>query len=248
MDSKERFTAYADDYTKYRPGYPSGAIDHLLEACGLAPGMAVADIGAGTGKLTGLLLARGLRVYAVEPNDAMRGAMEQALAGTPGFLPVKASAEETGLPDASVHVVTAAQAFHWFDQSKFREECRRILKPGGKVALIWNRRDLSDPVMAAYEAVIQAHHDDMPNKTMRDIEEAAYASFIAHYDVYRLASCQSFDYEGLVGRALSGSYAPRPGHPRHKALLAALLELFEQHKRDNRVTFVYRTEVIVGAL
>jgi SAM-dependent methyltransferase len=248
MDSKERFTAYAGDYVKYRPGYPPEAIDSLLHACGLAPGMAVADVGAGTGKLTGPLLARGLRVYAVEPNDAMRTAMEQALAGTPGFLPVKASAEETGLPDASVEAVTAAQAFHWFDRVKFREECRRILRPGGKVALVWNRRDTTDAFQAAYEDVIQAHHDDMPNKTMRDMDEEAYASFFAHYDIYRLASRQSFDCEGLVGRALSSSYAPRPGHPRHEALCEALQGLFERHQKNGQVTFAYQTEVVVGEI
>jgi len=247
MDSKERFTACADVYVKYRPSYPPEAIDCLMAACGLAPGMAVADIGAGTGKLARLLLERGLAVHAVEPNDAMRGAMEQALAGAPGLHPVRASAEETGLPATSVEAVTAAQAFHWFDRARFKEECRRILKPGGKVALVWNKRDLSDPFMAAYEDVIQANHDDMPNRTMHDIEEA-YAPFFAHYNIHRIASWQSLDFEGLVGRALSSSYAPQPGHPRHAALLDALRGLFERYNRDGRVTFVYRTEVVVGKI
>jgi len=97
MDSKERFSGCADNYVKYRPSYPPEAIDCLMEVCGLAFGMSSADVGAGTGKLTRLLLERGLAVYAVEPNDAMRTAMEQSCAGMPGFLPVKASAEETGL-------------------------------------------------------------------------------------------------------------------------------------------------------
>jgi len=246
MDSKERFTAHAGDYVKYRPGYPAEAIDCLMEACGLIPGMAVADVGAGTGKLTGLLLAKGLTVYAVEPNDAMRGAMELSLAGTPGFVPLKAAAEETGLPGACVDAVTAAQAFHWFDRARFRDECRRVLKPGGKAALVWNRRDLTDPFMAAYENVREAIRNDTPKMNLRDIDEAAYASFFAGYKIYRFRSGQCLDYEGLVGRALSSSQAPRPGHSNYEPLREALLGLFEQYQVNGLVTLVMQSEVVVG--
>jgi ubiquinone/menaquinone biosynthesis C-methylase UbiE len=248
QDSKERFTKHVDNYVKYRPGYPAEAMDCLLRECGLTAGSVVADVGAGTGKFTRGLLERGLTVYAVEPNDAMREAAIAELAGFDSFHAVKAAAEDTGLPDSSVDAVTAAQAFHWFDQARFKAECRRILKPGGKVALVWNCRDTHAPLMAAYEAVIQAHHDDMPNKTMRNVteDEEAYRAFFADYAVHRFASYQALDYESLVGRALSSSYAPLPGHPQHEPLRAALRELFEQYQQDGQVVFTYKTEVIVG--
>ncbi len=248
MDNKERFTAHADNYVKYRPSYPAQAIDCILEQCGLTRGMSVADIGSGTGKLTTLLLARGLHVYAVEPNAAMRSKAEQLLGETTGFYSVDAGAEETGLPAASVDAVTVAQAFHWFDQARFKLECKRILRSGGKAALVWNQRDTSNAFMKAYEAAIQAHHDEIPNETRTNIGEEVYATFFTQYDVFRFAASQCLDLEGLIGRALSSSYSPKPGHSEYEPLCASLRALFEQFQVNGQVEFIYRTEVVVGTV
>lgn len=246
LDSKERFTPCVEHYVKHRPSYPVQAIDCLMEACGLAPGMAAADIGAGTGKLTGLLLQRGLHVSAVEPNEAMRSAAEQAFAGTPGFTSVAASAEEIGLPASAFDAVTAAQAFHWFDRARFKAECQRILRPGGHVALLWNRRDTEDPFMAQYEAIIEQYHGDRPNQAMKQIDRAVFDDFFTTYGIDHFSSAQVFDYDGLAGRALSSSYAPRPGHPAYEPLLTALRNLFEQNENNGQIPFVYCSEVVVG--
>ncbi|MDR2753935.1 MAG: class I SAM-dependent methyltransferase [Oscillospiraceae bacterium] len=247
QDSKERFTPHVENYVRYRPGYPAEAVDCLVQTCGLAQGCAVADIGAGTGKLSRLLLARGLTVFAVEPNAAMRAAAEEALGKIPGFYSVAAPAEDTGLRAATIDCVTAAQAFHWFDPVQFRAECRRILKPGGKVALVWNQRDVADPFMQTYEAILQAHHNETPNQTAKELNEVVFAHFFAGgYQTHRFTSFQSFDYEGLLGRVLSSSYAPLPGHPQHNPLKAALRALFEQHQQNGQVRFAYDTKVFVG--
>jgi SAM-dependent methyltransferase len=247
LDSKERFTDYVEDYVRYRPSYPAALLDQLLLVCGLAAGSVAADIGAGTGKFTRLLLERGLTVYAVEPNNAMRAAAREALSSFGGFRSVAAPAERTTLPDTSADVVTAAQAFHWFDRNAFRDECRRILRPGGRVALVWNRRDGSAPVMRDYEEIIQAHHDDRPNRTMRDMGPDSYGPFFAGgYETHTVLSDQWMDCEGLVGRALSSSYAPRPGHPQHEPLQAALRALFDRYQEDGKIRFQYRSELIAG--
>ena len=106
----------------------------------LRPSDVVADVGSGTGILTALLLDHGNTVHAVEPNAAMAAEATARLGGNPRFHAVAGRAEATGLPDASCDVVTAAQAFHWFDIDPTRREFRRILRPGGAVVLVWNIR------------------------------------------------------------------------------------------------------------
>jgi len=126
MDNTQRFTDRVDTYVKFRPSYPKEAIDYLYETVGLGAGGEIADVGAGTGKFTRLLLERGSVVYAVEPNDAMREAAKEALGDTPGFHAVPGTAEATQLPDGSVDTIVCAQAFHWFDREKAKQEFKRF--------------------------------------------------------------------------------------------------------------------------
>src|SRR5436190_381607 len=114
-DPRKRFSSRVEAYAKYRPGYPAGVIELFQRECGLKPGASVADIGSGTGIFSELLLKTGVTVYGVEPNADMRAAAEKSLATYPGFHSVDGSGEQTGLPDASIDLVTCAQAFHWLD-------------------------------------------------------------------------------------------------------------------------------------
>ncbi|MCW5625403.1 MAG: class I SAM-dependent methyltransferase, partial [Burkholderiales bacterium] len=139
-DAAVRFSNRVTDYVRARPGYPPELLSLLQRHCGLTTASVVADIGSGTGLLTTLLLEAGCRVFGVEPNREMREAGTQALQRFPAFVAVEGSAETTTLPDATIDVVTAAQAFHWFDRIRARAEFARILKPGGWVVLIWNDR------------------------------------------------------------------------------------------------------------
>ena len=149
MDSTQRFSTRVEAYVKYRPGYPAAMLDFLARELAMGPESQVADIGAGTGILTALLAPRVARVWAVEPNDDMRAAAKRLLAqvGNIGWL--HGSAEATGLPTGAMDLVTVAQAFHWFDRAAFRQECQRLLKPGGQVALIWNDRLTNTPFLKA---------------------------------------------------------------------------------------------------
>src|SRR5918993_4084691 len=130
-----RFSSRADAYAKYRPGYPAGVVEILKSECGLTADSVVADVGSGTGILTELLLKNGNRVFGIEPNEAMRLFSEEALKDYQQFESVNGSAEATALPDDSVDIVVAAQAFHWFDRQKTKREFRRILKQNGWVVL-----------------------------------------------------------------------------------------------------------------
>jgi ubiquinone/menaquinone biosynthesis C-methylase UbiE len=150
------FARSADAYDRARPEYPADAIAWLATRLGLRAGRTVLDLAAGTGKLTRPLAATGASVVAVEPLAEMRariGGTARALAGT---------AEAIPLGDASVDAVTVGQAFHWFDGPAALAEIHRVLRPGGALALVWNRRPLEDPVHAAIAQIIEPYRGDAP--------------------------------------------------------------------------------------
>jgi SAM-dependent methyltransferase len=250
IDPKERFSSRVGDYVRYRPSYPRGLLDLLARECGLGPHSVVADVGSGTGILTGLLLGLGASVMAIEPNAAMRAAADRALGGERGFRSVDGSAEATGLSPASVDLVTAAQAFHWFDPPRARAEFVRILKPGGSVALIWNQR-ADTPFNRDYEAMLEQFAPDYANVRERDraAEPKVRAFFAPQAPRFvRFDSEQRFDEAGLQGRLASSSYAPREGDPLHGPLLRRLAEIFATYARGGTVTFAYDTVAWYGPL
>lgn len=132
-----RFGDVADRYERARPLYPQAALLELAARCGLRSGTPVVDLGAGTGKLTRQVAALGADVVAVEPAAGMRRRLE---AKVPDVPVLDGTAEDIPLPDASVEVVTAGQAFHWFDTRRALDEIARVLRPNGWLALLWNEQ------------------------------------------------------------------------------------------------------------
>jgi SAM-dependent methyltransferase len=146
----DSFGAAAAAYERARPSYPEAALDWLLPA----GARRVLDLGAGTGKLTRQIQARGLEVVAVEPSDGMRAELSRAL---PDVVALAGSAERIPLDDTSVDAVLVGQAWHWFDPARAVPEVARVLAPGGQLGLVWNIRDLSDPWMEAFSRLEPAH-------------------------------------------------------------------------------------------
>jgi SAM-dependent methyltransferase len=134
------FDAGAGDYERARPGYPHEAGEVLARELGLGPGSRVCDLAAGTGKFTRVLVGRGLDVVAVEPVAGMRAQLAEVL---PEVRVLDGTAEAIPIHDAAFDALTVAQAFHWFQADLALAEIRRVLRPGGGVALLWNRRDES---------------------------------------------------------------------------------------------------------
>ncbi|HET7152417.1 MAG TPA: methyltransferase domain-containing protein [Candidatus Kapabacteria bacterium] len=250
-DSTTRFSSRVDNYVKYRPGYPAEVIDVLKKECGLTRDSIIADIGSGTGILTELLLKNGNRVFGIEPNKDMRDAGERLLKNYSHFTSVNATAEATTLPDHSVDLITAGQAFHWFDRDKCRDEFKRILKPGGWIALIWNERRVdSTPFLRAYETLLHTYGTDYEKIDHRQITPEVIQEFFRENKIKRMSleNKQIFDFDGLRGRLLSSSYVPEQGHPRYEPMLRAAEELFDTYKTNGKVSFDYDTNIYVGHL
>jgi len=250
-DSTQRFSDRVENYTRYRPSYPPSVITALRDRARLIRDSTVADIGSGTGILTALLLPVAKRVYAVEPNAAMRAAAETRFRGEPGFISIAATAESTTLVSAAVDLITVGQAFHWFDRRACRAEFARILKPAGHVALIWNER-LTDstPFLSDYEKLLRTLPTDYDQVKHSHMDEDAIRNFFhpGHFEKTETPNEQTFDLPGLVGRTLSASYVPNPGQPGHERFIADLERLFATHAQAGQVSLLYQTRLYLGRL
>jgi len=250
-DSTQRFSSRAECYAKYRPGYPSAVIATLRDECGLVPGSLVADIGAGPGLLTRLFLQNGNRVFAVEPNPAMRAAGERVLRDYPGFRSVTGRAEASTLEDRSVDFVVAAQAFHWFDQHRARDEFARVLRPAGWGMLVWNQVEIRSTLfLKAYKSLLQKYATSRTQVEHRERDEAAAVNLFGSggFKSRAFSHSQQLDHAGVRGRILSLSTMPESGHPKHEKMLDELAEIFQAHEVRGEVEFPYTTTMYYGQL
>jgi len=250
LDPTKRFSNRVENYLKYRPRYPAAIIPLLESECGLTPETLVADVGSGTGFMTEMFLSRGNRVVGVEPNAEMRSAGERLLTRYPKFSSVNATAEATALPDKSVDLIIAGQAFHWFDRRKTKIEFTRILKPGGWLVLVWNGfRVESSALVRGYQELLLTYGTDY-REVSREIEACDIETFFSPVKCgqARFDFKQVFDFEGLKGRLLSASYAPEQTDPRFDQMIDELQAVFEANKKDGTVDFDYETEVYYGQL
>ncbi len=156
--AQQGFSRQAEAYRRGRPGYPPQLQGWLRDALSLGPGRAVADVGAGTGKFTELLLATGAQVIAIEPVDAMR----ERIAPHPHLRAQAGTAQATGLAAASLDALVCAQSFHWFATHAALDEFARVLKPGARLGLVWNERDESVAWVAALTRIIAPYEGDAP--------------------------------------------------------------------------------------
>jgi ubiquinone/menaquinone biosynthesis C-methylase UbiE len=255
-DSKERFSSRVDAYREFRPRYPAAVIDLLEEQCGLSSNAVIADIGAGTGMLAELFLQHGNSVFAVEPNRAMRSACEELRSQYPKLTCVDGSAEITTLPDHCADFVTVGQALHWFNLEGARAEFVRILQPGGWCAVIYNERRMGgDAFHDGYEHILNEFGIDYETVRAKYPQQKKLAEFFSSVHGAAPAlqranfpNAQEFDFKGLLGRILSSSYMPQPGHPHYTAMLRAVEELFLRSQKDDQVQLEYDCVVTYGRL
>ncbi|MEM6352834.1 MAG: class I SAM-dependent methyltransferase [Cyanobacteria bacterium P01_D01_bin.14] len=251
VDPTHRFSDRVADYCRYRPGYPGALVDYLRQHCGLSSESAIADVGSGTGLLTQLFLEHGNPVVGIEPNPVMRSAGEHQLAHYGQFTSSGGRAEATGLAADSVDLIVVGQAFHWFKPTTTRLEFERILRPSGWLVLLWNERDLTDPFQQGYEALLQNYAPDyasVRHRRRQTLEQLRpfFAPGPVHQTCFDLV--QPRDFEGLQGRLMSCSYAPKTAHLAHEPMIVHLKNLFQQYQRQGRIDFCYQTQVYTGQL
>jgi SAM-dependent methyltransferase len=243
--ARSGFTIGAASYERGRPDYPTGAVAWTAGQLGLGPGRTVVDIGAGTGKLTRLLVPTGAKVIAVEPVEAMSALLRQLL---PTVELVQGTADRTGLAPASADAVTAGQAFHWFATPAGLAEIHRILRPGGGLGLIWNQRRRNHPTWVAVDELIDDLRRSEPDQNSQEWRQVLEASALfTPLKVATFDQTQHLTPEELVDRVISISYvAILP--PAQKAELAERLqEVAQKAERSDqgRVTLPYRTAAFV---
>jgi SAM-dependent methyltransferase len=244
----QRFSSRVEDYARFRPGYPAGLLPLLDNEVAFTADGHIADVGSGTGLLTEHFLRNGNFVFGVEPNPPMRAAAERFLAVYPRFTSVEGTAESTTLPSESVDGVVVAQAFHWFDGPRAITEFRRILKPAGFIALIWNvRNTAASAFMADYERIVHTFGSEFA-RSGRELVSAERLRELLGPDLrqYSLPNHQDLDWPGLRGRLLSASYMPLAGQPGHEPMLAELERAFHAHQQQARVRLDYETRIYLA--
>ena len=248
-DPTKRFSDRVDNYVKYRPTYPPEVLAYLKAECKLTDSSVIADVGAGTGIFTKLLLDEGYEVFAIEPNKPMLDSAVEQLSPYRNFNFINSGAECTELPNASVDLIVCAQSFHWFSNDNTRVEFSHILKPGGKAALIWNNRSTdTDEFAREYDALLQNDSVDYNKVNHKKIKDLNFKVFFkdGDYTLKSFPNVQVFDEEGLIGRAFSSSYVPPEGTEEGEKFLKLLKELFAKYNDNGKVSFHYQTEIYLG--
>jgi ubiquinone/menaquinone biosynthesis C-methylase UbiE len=247
LEPLKRFSSRAGDYQN-RWGYAPALLGYLRESYGLAASSTVADVGAGTGFLTRVLLQSGCRVHAVEPNAEMRAVAEAELGGNPNYISVPGQAEHLPLADASMDALTVGQALHWFQIEPARAEFLRVLKPGGWLAVadIRNFEGAND-LESAIEDVIQRYYvtigkaAEPPARVVRLFEGMEMRTV-------HLEHSYQCGRENFIRGFLNSSLAPEPGSGGYLQAAAELGALFAFHARGGVLTRTLETVVYSACL
>lgn len=246
MDNTEKFNNKGEIYAKSRPRYAEALFHHMKHTLHIPDGCTFADIGSGTGIFSEQLLSRGYHVYAVEPNADMRGKAEERLLTYPFFYSVDGTDRNTSLPTESIDCVTTAQAFHWFDPNAFKRECRRILKPNGRVILVYNSRDENAECNKALAALHRRYCPSFQGFSNGINDEKCSAFFDGTCEIFRADNSQSYDWRGYINRALSSSYSLREGDAHYTEYLADVRRLFDTFSEKDRVVVPMHTVAYIG--
>jgi ubiquinone/menaquinone biosynthesis C-methylase UbiE len=238
-----RFSDRANHYKLYRPGYPGAIIDYLQKTIGLDETFQVADIGSGTGIFSELFLKAGYGVNAIEPNLEMRMAAENKLGAYSGFNSIKATAEQTALPDHSIDLITVASAFHWFRPEETKKEFDRILKPSGHILLASNILQTDMPFLKAYKALKEKYSEKLMHNNRATLERISEFFYPAQVNTHSFTERQQLNEVGLKGHLLSFSTIPLEDDPRYADMMRELGGLFNLYNDQGRVEMVYESRL-----
>lgn len=244
----DRFNFRAENYDKFRPGYPHALLEYIYQHNKLNEDSVITELGAGTGILSFELAKWPCKLIAIEPNDEMRKKALGTLKGLRNCQVVNATAEKTTLLDSSIDLIICAQSFHWFNTNRAKTEFQRILKTNRKVAIIWNIRSAETDFEKAYEDFILQFSIDYVEVKRREFRGNNLDQFFkAHsfeekvfvYDTY-------LTFEQLLGRTLSYSYMPNIDNPVLPEMTIQLKSLFDKYNTKEIISLSYKTKLFMG--
>jgi SAM-dependent methyltransferase len=242
--AEQGFGTEAEVYEQARPSYPPDAVAWLGESLGIEPGRRVVDLAAGTGKLTRLLVPFGAGLVAIEPVAGMRAVLVRAVPGVPA---VAATAEAIPVADASIDVITVAQAFHWFDHERAIAELRRALRVGGRVALLWNARDRSRPWVDAVWAIMDRVEKRAPwrdHESWRVDDVTQWPGFDPFVGA-EFRHEQPVTVDSVAARFASVSHVAVLPEPERAAVLDEVRAVAAAHaETDGELSIPYRVDVM----
>lgn len=248
MNYTNRFDGKSEIYAKARPKYALVFFDYLKNTLNIPAGSVFADIGSGTGIFTEQLLNCGYRVFAVEPNDEMRKKAEEKLACNENFFSVNGNDADMNLPDNSADYITAAQAFHWFHPFAFKKECKRVLKPGGKVIIVYNSRDEKASCTQALADLRYKFNSEFHGFSNGINDEKCTAFFAGKCQIFRADNTQTYDRQGYINRVLSSSYSLKEGDDRYAEYLNEINTIFDLFSVDNLIAVPTETVAYIGEI
>jgi SAM-dependent methyltransferase len=237
------FEAAVDRYERGRPSYPDDAVALLVDRLGIGPGRDVLELGAGTGKFTELLVPSGATITAREPVAAMR---ERLAARCPTVTVVDGTAESIPLGDASVDIVVAAQAFHWFDGVRALTEIHRVLRPDGGLGLIWNARDEGSAWERRITEIFDRVAGDGPRyRDLRWRDPLDRSDLFGPLRSWQTRHVHEVSPDEFVDRMLSVSYVASASEPERARVVAEVTELLatDPELAGERIRIPYRTDV-----
>lgn len=248
LTNKHKFDQKGAVYSEGRPSYPEELFSHLINKNIINCSSVCADVGAGTGIFTSQLSPHVKSVYAVEPNENMRFVAERQYGSLRNVISVNATAESTTLSDASLDVITVAQAFHWFDKEKFKAECRRILREDGYVVLIWNDRDANSAIIKDNFAVNKEFCPNFKGSSNGiNFEKVHFADFFCgNFEIIEFENNYSYDPDMFIKRNLSSSYSPKATDDNYNEYVNALKAVFNKHCVNGVVNYPYITRCYIG--
>lgn len=242
MQEMKKFDNIATIYDKYRPTYPIELINNVIEKCHFNDkNIQIADIGAGTGIFTQMLINDGREIIAIEPNKDMRDVLIKKFEDNNSVEVIDGSAENTNIKNNKMDLVTVAQAFHWFDMEKFRNECKRILQPQGKIFIVWNKINMENKIVRQMKEIDYKYSnqyqevntilqkEEIDNKIEQFFQHKKYEKIILNNDI-------EYDEKSFIGYNLSKSYSLRNTDNKYLEYIQAFKDLFDKYQNNGVIS------------
>ncbi len=240
-----------ENYVRCRPSYPKKLLEYLYSDAGFSRESVIADIGSGTGLFSRLLLERGSRVVAIEPDAQMREVAERLLNDEfVRFVSLSAKAENTTLFNESINHIVCAHSFHRFNIDECKKEFNRILKPEGKAVFMWNNLDYEDEFTKEYQQLIYRWKAPGCNDDCNDSLPSQMSEFFKQDSFTHITfqNPQVVDLNGFKDRFLSNENITSQCDTAYDEMMDELLKLFERGNRFSKIQICYKIDVYIGKL